>query len=671
MLTKHVELENPANDNVRRLGNYIADASHKGEKCLEYWAEGCLSQDYQTAIFEMEAVQALNTRTKKEKTYHLVLSFKEGDEEKLTPEIYRDIEKTMAKALGFENHQRLCGVHQNTNNVHMHIAYNMIDPVKFNRHSPWYDYPKMRKAAKALCEKYDITFDPAMEEEQQQNISQRAAAMEAHSGEQSFQSYALEHKDKIMTEIEKAQTWEEVHQAFAKRGMEIEQRGNGLSIKNSKGSGAMKASALDRSLSKSQLTKKLGEFKGSAETAKSKSAVKAPSGEQSLQAYALGHKDKIMAEIEKAQTWEEVHQAFTKRGMELKLRGNGLSIKSSNNSETIKASSFDRSLSKAKLTKKLGEFKESKSKAAAKERYSRKPLHQRNPERDELYKRYLAEIEEKKQRINQTKKLQEAEISGIYTKYKKITADIGRQTFRKRDYFRRVSALKPVLQKQLATARKEHKKTLDSIRSEYPFHNWSGFLKKEALAGNATALEILRRQEAKQAKADNGKQSQPATTGEGKKPVKIYGRRYHRPLDQTKNSAIAKMHFLAERESETCPPFKEKIDNRGNIIYQFKHGGILRDCGDKLHFSNDEQTKEIALMYAQTRYGKHITLRGNTIEHRREKGKTYRKPSVAVIRDIAKNGLRTLSQLNVVSGRRGRQGSEVLLYDTQHRDMER
>ena len=117
----------PKNDNYSRLAVYIADTGHKGEKCLMHWCAGCLGDDdYQNGIAEAVDVQAMNTRTKLSKTYHLVISFLPEDEAKLTPEAFKTIEERFAIALGYTEHQRHCGVHKNTANLHMHIAYNMF-----------------------------------------------------------------------------------------------------------------------------------------------------------------------------------------------------------------------------------------------------------------------------------------------------------------------------------------------------------------------------------------------------------------------------------------------------------------------------------------------------------------------------------------------------------------
>lgn len=73
MISKHVPYE-AAHDNYGALARYIADAGHEGEKCLVSWCAGCeADDDYDLAIIEAQAAQALNTRSRKEKTYHLLI----------------------------------------------------------------------------------------------------------------------------------------------------------------------------------------------------------------------------------------------------------------------------------------------------------------------------------------------------------------------------------------------------------------------------------------------------------------------------------------------------------------------------------------------------------------------------------------------------------------------
>lgn len=257
----------PENDNYRRLANYIADANRGGEKCLLTWCSGCWAgDDYELAIQEVADTQALNTRTLKEKTYHLIVSFRPEDEARLTPATLKEIESELAKTLGFEEHQRHCGVHKNTANLHMHVAYNMIHPEKLTRHDPFRDYHTRDRACRELEKRFGLTVDNGRHQERSQGRSRlgdRAATVEAYTGQQSFEGYATGHRIDILASLERAGDWQALHRTLALLGLEIKPHGNGLVIKNRHGKHTIKASRLDRSLSKGELEKRFGPFQPS------------------------------------------------------------------------------------------------------------------------------------------------------------------------------------------------------------------------------------------------------------------------------------------------------------------------------------------------------------------------------------------------------------------------
>ena len=250
------------NDNYKRLASYIADASHAGEKSLMVWCAGCWAgDDYDTAIQEVADTQDLNTRTIKEKTYHLVISFRPEDEAKLTPETFKEIETEFAEVLGFQEHQRHCGVHQNTANIHMHIAYNMIHPEKLIRHEPYRDFWKRDRLCRELEIKYGLTIDNGKEKQQETPaLIPAAATVEAQTGQESFDGYAKRHKAEIMTSLENAASWQDVHKALTKYGMTIKPQGNGLALVSSSGKHGIKASNFDHNFSKSKLEKQFGKY---------------------------------------------------------------------------------------------------------------------------------------------------------------------------------------------------------------------------------------------------------------------------------------------------------------------------------------------------------------------------------------------------------------------------
>lgn len=71
-----------------------------GEKCLLSWTAGCWTEgDYEGAIQEVISTQAMNTRSQKAKTYHLIVSFRPEDREKLTEDVFKEIERRFASTL--------------------------------------------------------------------------------------------------------------------------------------------------------------------------------------------------------------------------------------------------------------------------------------------------------------------------------------------------------------------------------------------------------------------------------------------------------------------------------------------------------------------------------------------------------------------------------------------
>lgn len=251
----------PKNDNYVRLASYIADAAHEGEKSLMHWCAGCLGDDdYLNGIAEAVDVQAMNTRTTKNKTYHLVISFRPEDEAKLTPEIFKAIEERFATALGYTDHQRHCGVHKNTANLHMHIAYNMIHPERRTRYEPFGDYAIRDKLCRALEREHGLTVDNGREQRRENALSHKAATIEAQTGQESFESYAKRHKGKVLEALGHAEHWQDLHEALKVHGLGIKPHGNGLVITDLHGKHTAKASTIDRSLSSKRLQERLGEF---------------------------------------------------------------------------------------------------------------------------------------------------------------------------------------------------------------------------------------------------------------------------------------------------------------------------------------------------------------------------------------------------------------------------
>ena len=251
-----------ADDGMRRENASAGTGRNSGEKCLVSWCTGCLAgEDYDLAVREVQDTQRLNIRSNREKTYHLMVSFRPEDMARLTPEDFKAIEQRFAEALGLADHQRHCGVHVNTNNPHMHVAYNLIHPIKLTRAEASWDYVKRERLCRELEKEYGLTRDRGRDDTLRgEALTPKAATFEARTGELSFEGYAREQGADIMKALEEATSWMGVHETFALRGMEIRKRGAGLVAMNRYGRQTAKLSSIDRTLSLRTLEKRFGAF---------------------------------------------------------------------------------------------------------------------------------------------------------------------------------------------------------------------------------------------------------------------------------------------------------------------------------------------------------------------------------------------------------------------------
>jgi hypothetical protein len=80
----------------------------------------------------------------------------------------------------------------------MHIAYNMIHPEKHTRHEPFRDFWKRDRVCRELEQEYGLIVDNGRSNDKQRSLGEKAALIEAHTGQQSFESYANAHKDNIL-----------------------------------------------------------------------------------------------------------------------------------------------------------------------------------------------------------------------------------------------------------------------------------------------------------------------------------------------------------------------------------------------------------------------------------------------------------------------------------------
>ncbi len=256
MIAKHVPINSLKKSDFANLINYITDSQDKIDRVGQISFSNCHSNNLDMAINEILATQQMNTRTTKDKTYHLIVSFRAG--ENPSKDILNDVEKTICKDLGFAEHQRVSVVHYDTDNVHMHIAINKIHPEKLTAIEPFYPYKTLGKSCAFLEKKHGLELDNHIG--LKIPSSGRASDLEHHSGIESLVGWI---KRVCYEDIKSSKNWDELHKVMAFNGLALHKKGNGFVIESIESGVFVKASTVDRTFSKAKLEAKLGEFKES------------------------------------------------------------------------------------------------------------------------------------------------------------------------------------------------------------------------------------------------------------------------------------------------------------------------------------------------------------------------------------------------------------------------
>lgn len=258
MIAKHVAMRSLRKSSFIELVRYMCDPQEKHERVGLIQISNCHSLDVQDAALEIAATQARNVRCESDKTYHLILSFRSGEEPEES--VLVQIEERICHALGYAEHQRVSAVHHDTDNIHIHLAINKLHPERLTLHSPFRDYKTLNSVCASLEQEFGLQRDN--HESAQRIPRSRADDMEHAAGIESLIGWVR--REFLQAALDSG-SWRELHKILGDYGLSMHERGNGLVIKNSEGV-VIKASSVSRDFSKGKLEKNLGRFEpGSAQ----------------------------------------------------------------------------------------------------------------------------------------------------------------------------------------------------------------------------------------------------------------------------------------------------------------------------------------------------------------------------------------------------------------------
>lgn len=194
-----------------------------------------------SAASEMNMVAMQNTRCQ-DPVYHTILSWPEG--ERPTPDQIFESARHCLKGLGMADHQYVFAIHDDTDNLHVHLSVNRVNPVSYKAASLYNDHFVLDRCCRELELKYQWKHDNGPYRVNDQGMVVRnkqfykpapaaARRLEFFSDKESLHTYAVDHcRKKIDTLFISGQQyhWDDIHDVLHAAGLELRQKGTGLAI---------------------------------------------------------------------------------------------------------------------------------------------------------------------------------------------------------------------------------------------------------------------------------------------------------------------------------------------------------------------------------------------------------------------------------------------------------
>lgn len=228
---------------IRNVYNYIHNLDGSGDKDKVLYHDSFNingKEDYQV-IAEIADLAEKSVRSKNP-ICHWVISLKDG--EHFTPEIARRVVEDFLNDLGFTKCQVAYAVHGNTENEHVHILINRVDPETNKCFSRSNDIFKAQESIARIQKKYSFdskNHERYVEEDgkyirafytdtesKKGKLPTKAVESEIRSGEKSTARIA---KEKAWPVMQKSTNWQELHTLLGEIGFTYELKGGGAVLK--------------------------------------------------------------------------------------------------------------------------------------------------------------------------------------------------------------------------------------------------------------------------------------------------------------------------------------------------------------------------------------------------------------------------------------------------------
>ncbi|MDO8344983.1 MAG: relaxase/mobilization nuclease domain-containing protein [Cellvibrio sp.] len=265
---------------VAGVANYIVEPQRENgvEKCIHHEAENFLTDTHGGHVAEMIALAQDAVRSK-DPIDHWILSW--APNERPTVDQVREAVKMFVGHCGLTGHQVIWGLHDDTKNLHVHIAVNRVHPdtLKVIEINKGFQLNAAHQAV-AIIEKKQgwksvenarfktdelghlITDSKTKlpqvfkEADKKKEPTGPARDKEIQTGQKSAQRFGIENAAPI---IANATSWKDLHTKMSAAGMQYQRKGSGAVVQV--GDALVKASDVSRTASLSSLQKRFGPYK--------------------------------------------------------------------------------------------------------------------------------------------------------------------------------------------------------------------------------------------------------------------------------------------------------------------------------------------------------------------------------------------------------------------------
>ncbi|WP_258086861.1 TraI/MobA(P) family conjugative relaxase [Xenorhabdus bovienii] len=482
-----------------RTVDYILDTKEKtpqGERVGSYSVTNCGTDDPAAATVLIEATQTANTRSKTDKTYHLVFSFSSDEQPPL--DVLHAIEDELCASIGYADHHRVSAVHTDTDHLHVHVAINKVHPTGLQNIEPYYDKKRLMEACERLEIKYGLqrTNHGLQKDKDHDKTDQIRLAPEQRPEQRDsrFRQYLRESYDLSLAEPPKTETLNGLRKLSGCR-MAHSTEGTALLLQGDARSrveqgGTERVNGLRRARHDHRAD--VGdERKIKASTVD----IEVQSGLETLTGYVARE---VAPLLRKAMSWKEIHSKAAEHGLEVNRRGAGLVIGDPGLSLWTKASTCGRDLSFKALTDRLGSFEPSRQhKEQAAKSYTPRPC-QENPASASLFARYRHERQEnimaRRGGLAQMKRDDErfkAQLQQWRNTQRMMLKVSARGATRK--------VMQSIIKRQADASRVAYRKVMDERRHmlfvQTSMPAWADWLIVQAEKGEPDALAVLRSRE--------------------------------------------------------------------------------------------------------------------------------------------------------------------------------